>query len=54
MGTDAEARVCAQCGRRFAKPEIVQSGRCPSCGGKLVHLEQTRNTDKRGGNGKGG
>ena len=53
MGNEAEARVCAQCGRRYAKPEIIQSGRCPRCGGHLVALEETGDPDKPGGDDEG-
>jgi DNA-directed RNA polymerase subunit RPC12/RpoP len=53
MGGQPEARVCAQCGRRFAKPEVVESGRCPSCGGKLVHLEEARDPNQPGGDDEG-
>jgi predicted RNA-binding Zn-ribbon protein involved in translation (DUF1610 family) len=53
MGDDAEARVCAQCGRRFAKPEVIASGRCPSCGGTLVRLEEARDPNESGGDNQG-
>ncbi len=36
------------------KPEIVQSGRCPSCGGELVPLEKADDPDQGGGNHQGG
>jgi predicted Zn-ribbon and HTH transcriptional regulator len=45
---------CSKCGRRFAAPEILESGRCPRCGGDLVPLEEAREPDQPGGNHQGG
>jgi len=53
MGKDPEARVCAQCGRRFAKPDIIESGRCPRCGGQLVRLEEADDPNQPGGDNQG-
>ena len=54
MGTEPEAMVCAGCGRRFAAPEILQSGLCPRCGGDLVPLEEADQADEPWGDNQGG
>ena len=49
MGDQVEAMECSKCARRFAAPAILESGRCPSCGGDLMPLEEAREPDKPGG-----
>jgi hypothetical protein len=49
MGDGLDARECAKCGRRYMAPEILESGRCPRCGGDLVPLEEAREPDEGGG-----
>ena len=39
-GMAEEARACEQCGRRFAAPAILETERCPSCGERLVPLDE--------------
>ncbi len=54
MGTEPEAMVCARCGRRFAAPEILQTGICPHCGGELKALEEAGEPDEAWGDNQGG
>ena len=49
MGDQIDAMECSKCGRRFAAPAILESGRCPRCGGDLMPLEEAREPDEPGG-----
>jgi hypothetical protein len=42
MEAPSETKICAACGRRFARADRVEAGRCPLCGGSLVELDQGR------------
>jgi rRNA maturation endonuclease Nob1 len=53
MADEPEHRVCERCGRRFARPTIVESGECPTCGGDLVPLEEAGEADESGGDHQG-
>jgi len=40
MEAPPETKVCEACGRRFTRVAIIETGRCPLCGGNLVPLDQ--------------
>jgi rRNA maturation endonuclease Nob1 len=36
----AQAKSCERCGRRYADRATLEDGRCPSCGGGLVPIDE--------------